>query len=763
MPSKELSHKKETDNSRRRSPSSGGERRRLPTRLQTDPAAVYRLARRDVGSLSPRDVLQLQRSVGNRAVTQLLAGTARRRASQKESSNGLPDGLKAGVENLSGVSLDVVKVHYNSARPAQLRALAYTQGADIHVAPGQEKHLPHEVWHAVQQMQGRVRPSMQIEGGVYVSDDAGLEREADVMSAKALRLPHSVQDATESQPVTTSFTHVGSTAPVQRVIDPQKQEYVINGQRVTGPAGAGTIVEAVGEGYTVRFDADVTFYVPANALDLLESREEADLENKAEVEEADYKPVKLVVHQGKGNSWDLELQNAGGKTLGIAQGLKQNDVKVYIVGNKAIIAQPQAKVKAGTFNLKPEGGLKGSLKQAYDKFMEAEEQAARLAKLRATRVNTQVTAGRAISQKEILDRLNALQGARKLKEEGHPSIQMTKIALDRPVKLKVGGQERDITHLYTQPGNQTERRCYLGNKDGAYQRVHTSITDDDEMTAHTMIQTGRTVAVPPIRGGGTRIGFDTKEEKGEGFAARDLKVRSKEQSTVAGYIAGQTPKDLEEAALKGALLLASRFNAVLDEVFADISRGAPKEREVEGITSDFKILDDEWTFESNTATPEEELADEQEATSLPPLLATPFISSDEDINDSVREYPGVDEVLKRYDITFVSGRNWLCFIRSILLDLGKDNATLVELYKLLRQRGLDLTELERAGVETGTPLAGAILAAIADITGQQVRITLVIPKTGAPPETGAGSIGGGKEVFLLHTHIHFSLVKPKNV
>ncbi|MDJ0662336.1 MAG: DUF4157 domain-containing protein [Crocosphaera sp.] len=78
---------------------------------------------------------------------------------------GLPDHLKAGVENLSGYSLDDVKVHYNSPKPAQLQALAYTQGTDIHVASGQEKHLPHEAWHVVQQKQGRVKPTMQMKNG----------------------------------------------------------------------------------------------------------------------------------------------------------------------------------------------------------------------------------------------------------------------------------------------------------------------------------------------------------------------------------------------------------------------------------------------------------------------------------------------------------------------------------------------------------------------------------------------------------------------
>lgn len=99
---------------------------------------------------------------------------------------GMPDRLKAGVENLSGYSLDNVRVHYNSPKPAQLQALAYAQGTEIHIAPGQEEHLPHEAWHVVQQMQGRVKPTTQANGMVNVNDDAALEQEADVLGEKAL-------------------------------------------------------------------------------------------------------------------------------------------------------------------------------------------------------------------------------------------------------------------------------------------------------------------------------------------------------------------------------------------------------------------------------------------------------------------------------------------------------------------------------------------------------------------------------------------------
>jgi hypothetical protein len=105
----------------------------------------------------------------------------------KPNNTGMPNQLKAGIENLSGMSMDHVRVHYNSDKPAQLQAHAYAQGSDIHIAPGQEKHLPHEAWHVVQQAQGRVKPTMQMKDAVPVNDDAGLEHEADVMGAKALQ------------------------------------------------------------------------------------------------------------------------------------------------------------------------------------------------------------------------------------------------------------------------------------------------------------------------------------------------------------------------------------------------------------------------------------------------------------------------------------------------------------------------------------------------------------------------------------------------
>jgi hypothetical protein len=123
---------------------------------------------------------------------------------------GLPNRLKAGVEALSGVSLDDVRVHRNSAKPAQLQAHAYTQGSTIHVAPGQERHLPHEAWHVVQQKQGRVRPTTQL-AGIGVNDDTALEREADVMGARAVSAGH-------ARPDTATLAPAVSSAVAQRAI-----------------------------------------------------------------------------------------------------------------------------------------------------------------------------------------------------------------------------------------------------------------------------------------------------------------------------------------------------------------------------------------------------------------------------------------------------------------------------------------------------------------------------------------------------------------
>jgi len=134
---------------------------------------------------------------------------------RKPNDTGLPDNIKSGVENLSGYSMDDVKVHYNSSKPAAIQAKAYAQGTDIHVGPGNEQHLPHEAWHVVQQKQGRVQPTVQAKG-LPVNDDQGLEKEADVMGDKAVQMK--CNPCTVGQPTTESNQADLTNQPIQNKV-----------------------------------------------------------------------------------------------------------------------------------------------------------------------------------------------------------------------------------------------------------------------------------------------------------------------------------------------------------------------------------------------------------------------------------------------------------------------------------------------------------------------------------------------------------------
>ncbi len=169
------------------------QRMTMPTKPllhRSSPMEIIQRISMNPDSLSHSEAMTLQRTIGNQALNKLLGEVGTQNESsrilqKKENYTGLPTNLKKGVENLSGFSMDDVRVHYNSDKPAQVGALAYTQGTNIHVAHGQEQHLPHEAWHVVQQVQGRVQPTMQLKGAA-VNDNTKLESEADNMGNKAI-------------------------------------------------------------------------------------------------------------------------------------------------------------------------------------------------------------------------------------------------------------------------------------------------------------------------------------------------------------------------------------------------------------------------------------------------------------------------------------------------------------------------------------------------------------------------------------------------
>lgn len=121
---------------------------------------------------------------GKRTAT-LPPGKQESKPSGTVNRQGLPPELAANMEAMSGYDLSDVRVHYNSVDAGKMNALAFAKGTDIHIGPGQERHLAHEAWHVVQQKQGRVRATSTIRDEP-VNEDASLEREADEMGAKAM-------------------------------------------------------------------------------------------------------------------------------------------------------------------------------------------------------------------------------------------------------------------------------------------------------------------------------------------------------------------------------------------------------------------------------------------------------------------------------------------------------------------------------------------------------------------------------------------------
>lgn len=108
-----------------------------------------------------------------------------------ENKTGMPDGIKQRMEDSFGMDFSSVRIHPDSPSAPEVGALAYTQGTDIHFAPGQFKPdtsagrqlLGHELTHVVQQSQGLVQPTGEV-GGMPVNDNETLEHEADIQGFK---------------------------------------------------------------------------------------------------------------------------------------------------------------------------------------------------------------------------------------------------------------------------------------------------------------------------------------------------------------------------------------------------------------------------------------------------------------------------------------------------------------------------------------------------------------------------------------------------
>lgn len=183
----------------------------------------------------------------------------------------MPGEVQAKMGQAFGAALSGVRIH-EGPQAASIGALAYTQGTDIHFAPGQysphsrggQELLGHELAHVVQQAQGRVVPTTQAKG-VDLNADASLEREADVQGARAAR-GERVNGAAGGAAVAT--VQASSSAPVQRMVDPgARPETPVIITLGDGRFATGVIVEEVSGGYMVEHDKGKDFF-PYIALNL---------------------------------------------------------------------------------------------------------------------------------------------------------------------------------------------------------------------------------------------------------------------------------------------------------------------------------------------------------------------------------------------------------------------------------------------------------------------------------------------------------------
>ena len=140
----------------------------------------------------------------------------------------LPYQLKCSIEYLSGYAMDDVKVHYNSDKPAKVRAHAYAKGLNIYLASGQEKYLAHETWHVVQQKQGRVQATQSLNADTHINDSIALEIEADAMGALAEKMVLDLPEQCKRVLMNSNINDL--EVPIQRKFEGQLLEGLTNDQ-----------------------------------------------------------------------------------------------------------------------------------------------------------------------------------------------------------------------------------------------------------------------------------------------------------------------------------------------------------------------------------------------------------------------------------------------------------------------------------------------------------------------------------------------------
>lgn len=371
---------------------------------------------------------------------------------KKENKTGLPDNLKSGVENLSGHSMDDVKVHYNSAQPSQLNAHAYAQGNQIHIAPGQEKHLAHEAWHVAQQKQGRVKPTKQLKSSVAINDDTGLEREADVMGAKAV---HAIQlySNPEAEPDLKSSTKNNSGGVVQAVGWP-------SWEMLGGYNPRRYIPEKIG-GYS------------ASTMKEIQDKEKEAKENK--FSEKKQAIVTSVIEQnlkeGKPGWFELhesQKQQYTQRVFNFLEKIRQTDMTTLMLAHQQVndeaLATPEDKVKTLSKHIEysnTEIGKLGDFDEAAIRaqLMEANKELRKNTPSRKKASPEMVQNSTRISS-EIETHKEKLKSLKKLKKGGAPEIQKLE-----KLKQHKARMERELGFQKAQTGKKGVNIDFMNTSD----------------------------------------------------------------------------------------------------------------------------------------------------------------------------------------------------------------------------------------------------------------------------------------------------------
>lgn len=154
------------------------------------------------------------------APSQLKSATSQLKEEPKSggAAGKLPEQVRGKMESAIGADFSSVSVHTNSNQAMEAGALAYTQGYEIHFAPGQydpqsksgQELLAHELTHVVQQSEGRVKSTGQV-AGMPLNDDKSLEKEADDVAARAAGSDMSASGTKQKKKL-----EGGGSKPVQR-------------------------------------------------------------------------------------------------------------------------------------------------------------------------------------------------------------------------------------------------------------------------------------------------------------------------------------------------------------------------------------------------------------------------------------------------------------------------------------------------------------------------------------------------------------------